>query len=94
MDGDFFSNLNRLNSWIHLFTNGYILLSIVFFIFGALAWIITLTKLDLSFAYPAMSISFIIVAVASYYLFSEAISLHRWIGIGIIIFGVIVMFHK
>jgi len=91
---DFFSNIKKISSWVDLFTNSYFLLSILFFVFGAVTWVITLTKLDLSLAYPAVSISYIIVAIASYYLFHEAITLNRLLGIGIIILGVIIMFKK
>ena len=94
MSGDFFSNINKFYSWINLFANGYVILSVFLFAFGAITWIITLTKLDLSVAYPAVSISYIIVAIASFYLFQEAIPFQRWLGIGIIVLGVIVMFQK
>ena len=94
LSGDFFSNINKLNSWIHLLVNGYVLLSILFFAISAITWIITLTKLDLSLAYPAVSTSYIIIAIASYYFFQEAIPLQRWLGIGIIVVGVIVMFQR
>ena len=94
MHPDFCADIRKLENWYHLLTNGYVLLSIVFFVLSAITWIITLTKIDLSLAYPAVSISFIIVALASYHLFHEAISLQRWFGIGIVIVGVIVMFHK
>lgn len=94
VSGDFFSNINKLHSWIHLLTNGYVILSVFLFALGAIAWIMTLTKLDLSLAYPAVSASYIIVAIASYYLFHEAIPPQRWLGIGIIVVGVIVMFQR
>jgi len=94
MHYDFLSSTKTLNSWIQLFTNGFFLLSILFFVFGAITWVITLTKLDLSLAYPVVSISYIIVAIASYYLFHEVIPFNRWLGIGVVILGVIVMFQK
>jgi multidrug transporter EmrE-like cation transporter len=91
---NYINALNKLSSWIHLLTNGYILLSIFIFGAGAIIWMLSLTKFDLSPAYPASSISYVVIAIASYYLFGETIPFHRWLGIGIIIFGVIVMFQK
>ncbi|MFX0197125.1 MAG: EamA family transporter [Candidatus Hodarchaeota archaeon] len=91
---DNFTALAKLSSWISIFTNGLILLSILAFAIAAIAWIISLTKIDLSLAYPTTSLSYVIIAIASYYLFGEVIPLQRWIGIMIIIFGVIIMFHN
>lgn len=51
-------------------------------------WMMVLSRADVSFAYPMLSIGYIINAVAAYYLFNENLSLERILGIGIIIVGV------
>ena len=94
MGREFLNTLNKLSSWTHFLTNFYILLGALFFVVGTLAWLLALAKLDLSLAYPAVSISYVIIAIASRYLFNETIFLNRWIGIGIIMVGVFIMFRK
>ena len=67
----------------------------IFVVIGYLAlltrsaiWIAVLRRLPLSFAYPVMSLSFVLVLLASNYLFNEALTVPRIIGSVLIIAGV------
>jgi multidrug transporter EmrE-like cation transporter len=39
-------------------------------------------------AYPLLSIGYVLNAIAAHYLFGEAVSASRWLGIGCIVVGV------
>lgn len=54
-----------------------------------LLWIKVLSKVELSYAYPMVSLGYIITMIFSYFLFKENISLIRIIGVAFIIIGVI-----
>ena len=68
-------------------------------IFGGLAcyaisvvvWIMALSRVEVSIAYPMLSIGYVVNAIAAWYLFGEAVSVSRLVGIGIIIIGVYVV---
>jgi multidrug transporter EmrE-like cation transporter len=47
-----------------------------------------LSRIDLSMAYPLVSIAYIVTAIFSYFIFKENITLIRWIGIITICLGV------
>ena len=51
-------------------------------------WILALSRVDVSIAYPMLSIGYIVSALAGWLLFSEAVSASRVAGIGVIIIGV------
>ncbi|MGD6875873.1 EamA family transporter [Bacillus infantis] len=51
-------------------------------------WLIILSKLPLSIAYPSQSISYIFGAVIAFFLFKETITVTQWTGMAVIIFGV------
>ena len=55
---------------------------------SSLFWLLTLRQMNVSVAYPMVSLSYVIVAVAGYYLFSESFSAMKWLGIGFILIGV------
>ena len=57
---------------------------------ASLAWMATMTKLDLSQAYPFMSLNFVLVIILSSVFFHEAITTPKIIGLGLIILGIIV----
>jgi multidrug transporter EmrE-like cation transporter len=51
-------------------------------------WILALSRVDVSIAYPMLSVGYVVNALAAWLLFSEAINASRAAGIGIIILGV------
>jgi multidrug transporter EmrE-like cation transporter len=51
-------------------------------------WILGLSRVPVSMAYPLLSIGYVLNAVAAHYLFGEAVSASRWLGIGFIVVGV------
>ncbi len=91
---DFAEKIGKLSSWIELLTSGYVMAGILLFGISFITWVISLTKIDLSLAYPTVSSTYIIVAIAGYYLFNEQVSVWRWAGIGLIMAGIIVMYRK
>jgi multidrug transporter EmrE-like cation transporter len=57
---------------------------------ASLAWMATVTKLDLSHAYPFMSSAFVLVLILSSVFFSEAITLTKVFGMVLIVAGIVV----
>jgi multidrug transporter EmrE-like cation transporter len=57
---------------------------------ASLVWMAAMTKLELSFAYPFMSLSFVLVVALSLVLFDEIFSWYKVVGMGIIILGLFV----
>ena len=51
-------------------------------------WIMALSRVEVSLAYPLLSIGYVVNALAAWYLFGEALTAQRLIGIGTIIVGV------
>ena len=47
-----------------------------------------LSKVEVSFAYPFLSVGYVVAAVVGYYFFGEALSVIRIVGIVIICIGV------
>lgn len=54
-------------------------------------WIWLLSRIPLSIAYPISAFSFVIVPILSWFLFSEPISIRYWVGLSLIIVGVLVI---
>jgi multidrug transporter EmrE-like cation transporter len=51
-------------------------------------WILGLSRVPVSIAYPMLSLGYVVNALAAQWLFGEAVTLQRWIGIGFILLGV------
>lgn len=66
------------------------LLWIGLLLFGvsALFWLVVLSRVDLSLAYPFVGVSYIVVVALARFLFHEHVPTLRWIGVSIIAFGI------
>jgi len=58
---------------------------------SVVVWIVALSRVDVSIAYPMLSIGYVVNAVLAASLFGEVVSLQRWLGIAVIIVGVILV---
>lgn len=61
------------------------------YVVSVVVWILGLTRVDVSVAYPLLSLGYVVNAVAAWYLFGEALGAQRMIGIGVIIIGVVLV---
>jgi len=77
-----------LNTIFRIFSNIWILTGILFFVSSMILWIKVISTMDLSKAYPSVSLSYIIVFIMSIFLFHESISLDKIIGLLLISAGV------
>ena len=69
--------------------NPYIILGGLTLIFSMGLHLMALSRVDISFAYPFLSISYVIVLVAGYFLFNEPVTLTRIAGVGLICAGTV-----
>ncbi len=64
-----------------------------FALYGASAvlWVVVLSKMKLSIAYPLVAFSYVIVVIASYVLFHESVAWNQWLALGFIVAGVLLL---
>jgi multidrug transporter EmrE-like cation transporter len=58
------------------------------YVVSLFVWIIGLSRVPVSMAYPLLSVGYVVNAVAAHFLFGESVTLTRWLGIGFIVVGV------
>ncbi len=71
-----------------LATEPHILGGLTCYVVSVVAWIMVLSRVEVSLAYPMVSFGYIVTAVASWLLFGEALTATRIAGILVIMFGV------
>tara|TARA_Y100000310_G_scaffold344091_1_gene455059 strand:- start:1926 stop:2294 length:369 start_codon:yes stop_codon:yes gene_type:complete len=74
-----------------LFLNKAVVLGFFSYGMSLLLWVLALSELDLSYAYPMVSLSYVLVAFSSMIFFKEEISKQRWVAIAVITLGVILV---
>jgi len=81
---------DRVHLLLHLLLNPWIVSSLVAALLAALCWMLAMTKLDLSHAYPFVSLSFVLVLVLSALVFHEPLNWYKIVGVALIVGGVAV----
>ncbi|MCD6291544.1 MAG: EamA family transporter [Anaerolineae bacterium] len=75
-------------SFARALTTPFVLLGVVAYGISAVLWLILLSRVDLSYAYPALSLGYVAIVLVSWLLLGEEVSLARWAGVFIICLGV------
>ncbi len=65
-----------------------IFMGVLFLGAGALCWLLVLSSMEVSKAYPLLSFNFILMLLLARYYFRESIPLQRWLGVLFIMAGI------
>ena len=84
------SSGEKLAYLVRLFLNPWVISVFASALLASVTWAAALTRFELSFAYPFMSLSFVLVLLLSVMLFSEALTLSKAVGVALIVAGLIV----
>ena len=58
---------------------------------GLLLWLLVLQRLDVGIAYPMLALNVVLITLAGRYLFKEPIDRRHWIGLTLILAGVVLL---
>lgn len=69
-------------------TNPYVVIGLAIYVAGTVFWLAALSRVDLSYAYPFASLSYVVMLTASWQLFNENITPMRLLGSLVVCLGV------
>jgi drug/metabolite transporter (DMT)-like permease len=76
---------------VSVFSTPLILAAIPVYVIGLVVWLVVLAELDLSYAYPLVALTYVLVPLVSYMILGEHIPPLRWIGVGVVFAGVVLV---
>jgi drug/metabolite transporter (DMT)-like permease len=76
---------------LRMLSDPKLVLAAFLYFFGFLLWMVILSRLELSKAYPILALSYCLVALASWAIFGEHLSLLRIGGTTVICLGVVMV---
>ncbi len=86
---------NALAQPIHIalqvLSSPLVLGGLAFYALGAVAWVTVLSRVPLSLAYPNLALSYAFTPVLAWLLLGESVPSLRWVGIGVICVGVLIV---
>ena len=80
----------KIRFLLQLLLNPWILSALAAALLAAVAWMAAMTRLELSHAYPFMSLAFVLVMLASALFFSEPITPLKLAGVALVVLGIVV----
>lgn len=75
---------------VRAFTNPFVVIGLVCAVAAALTWVVAVSRADLSVAYPFLALATVLVLVFSGLVFGEAVPVQRWIGVLVVVLGLII----
>jgi multidrug transporter EmrE-like cation transporter len=75
---------------LQIILNGWVISSLFSAFLAFLCWVAAMTKFEISYAYPFMSLCFVSVLILSFVLFNESLSLTKLVGTALVVLGIIV----
>ena len=86
-----FSRDNIIPIGLRVAMEPHIVAGLACYVVSVVVWIMALSRVEVSIAYPLLSVGYVVNALAAWYLFGEAVTLTRMVGIGVIIIGVFIV---
>lgn len=74
---------------INLMTNFWVLSGVFATFLAGVSWMLAMTKFEISYAYPFVSLNYILVLMAGFFLFNEVISLTKLAGTALVLIGIV-----
>jgi len=72
-------------------TNPYVIAGLAIYVTGTVFWLVALSRVDLSYAYPFASLSYVVMLAAAWLLFKEDLSPMRLAGTAVVFLGVLLI---
>lgn len=72
-------------------TNVSVVAGLMIFVISAAAWLVVLSKVSLSFAYPFVSLTYVLILLFDRFALHQGVSGLRWAGVALIIAGIVLV---
>lgn len=83
--------IGKMQFIAQLFTNPWILVSILATLFAGISWMLAMSRFEISYAYPWIGLNFVLMMLFGALLFGEPINFEKFLGTAFVIAGVILI---
>jgi drug/metabolite transporter (DMT)-like permease len=72
-------------------TTWQVILGLLLFVISAVSWLLVLSRVPLSFAYPFAGLTYLLITLFGRFVLQEQVPALRWLGIALIIAGILLV---
>lgn len=80
--------------FLRLLLNPWVLAGFVCYGLSSISWLMVLSRAELSFAYPLLSMGYVVIVLIGWLAFGENVTLYRWGGVLLIILGITALYSE
>jgi multidrug transporter EmrE-like cation transporter len=73
-----------------LFLDPFLVSGLASAFIASIFWLMAMTKFEISYAYPFMSLAFVFVLIFSVFVFKETLNLYKVFGLAFIVLGIVI----
>jgi drug/metabolite transporter (DMT)-like permease len=88
LPGDLYGKVGYI---LNIMLSPWVLSGVVATFLAGVSWMLAMTKFEISYAFPFVSLNYIFVLAAGFFLFNEPINLTKLVGGGLVVLGLIVI---
>lgn len=81
----------KISYIFNVLLNPWVLSGIFATLLAGVSWMLTMTKFEISYAYPFVSLNYILVLLSGFFLFNETLSVAKLLGSALVIIGIIII---
>ena len=74
-----------------LLLNPWVITGIIATFFAGVSWMLAMTRFEISYAFPFVSLNYILVLLAGYMIFGETFSVVKLMGTALVVLGLLVI---
>jgi undecaprenyl phosphate-alpha-L-ara4N flippase subunit ArnE len=79
---------DQASGWTEKLRSPWLWLALAALGSGLLVWLLVLQRLEVSIAYPMLSLNFVLITLVARFVFREHIDRRHWLGVALVIGGV------
>lgn len=77
---------------MQIVVNAYIITGMICYVISFGVWLVVLSRVEVSLAYPMLSIGYVVTAVIGFHYFGEPLTMYKFVGIATICLGTVFLF--
>lgn len=82
---------NLVPTLVRMFSTPLVLVGLACYGLAALLWMVVLSRLDLSLAYPMVALLYVVIPIAAWLFLGEQVPWFRWVGILVVVLGIFII---
>lgn len=83
--------LDKVHYMAGLLLNPWVMSGLVATFLAGISWMLAMTKFEISYAYPWVSLNFVLMLVFGVFLFGESFSMSKMLGTLLVMVGIVVL---